>query len=56
MRSTLGTEQEILDLAARNILLVGDAIHAMPILGEEGTNYAIKDGVDLAEHLATHGP
>ena len=56
MRSTLGTEQEIKDLTARGILLVGDAIHAMPILGGEGGNNAMKDGVDLAEHLATHGP
>ena len=56
MRSTLGTEQEIKDLTARGILLVGDAIHEMPILGGEGGNYAIKDGVDLAEHIATHGP
>ena len=55
MRSTLGTEQDIKDLTARGILLVGDAIHAMPILGGEGGNNAMKDGVDLAEHLATHG-
>ena len=56
MRSTLGTEQEIKDLTAQGILLVGDAIHAMPILGGEGGNNAMKDGVDLAEHLATYGP
>ena len=55
MRSSLGTEQEIKDLTARGILLVGDAIHAMPILGGEGGNNAMKDGVDLAEHIATYG-
>ena len=55
MRSTLGTEQEIRKLADRGVLLVGDAIHAMPILGGEGGNNAMKDGVDLAEHIAAHG-
>ena len=56
MRSTLGSEQEIRKLADRGVLLVGDAIHAMPILGGEGGNNAMKDGVDLAEHIAAHGP
>ncbi|CAD6563816.1 MAG: hypothetical protein ASARMPREDX12_000074 [Alectoria sarmentosa] len=56
MRSTLGTEQEIKDLADRGVLLVGDAVHAMPLLGGEGGNNAMKDGVDLAEHIAAHGP
>ncbi|KAL9137677.1 MAG: hypothetical protein Q9175_001131 [Cornicularia normoerica] len=56
MRSTLGTEQEIKDLTDRGVLLVGDAIHAMPLLGGEGGNNAMKDGVDLAEHIAAHGP
>ena len=56
MRSTLGAEQEIRKLADRGVLLVGDAIHAMPILGGEGGNNAMKDGVDLAEHIAAHGP
>ncbi|KAF6241756.1 hypothetical protein HO173_000468 [Letharia columbiana] len=56
MRSTLGTEQEIKDLTDQGVLLVGDAVHAMPLLGGEGGNNAIKDGVDLAEHIAAHGP
>lgn len=56
MRSTLGTEQQINDLTGRGVLLVGDAVHAMPILGGEGGNNAMKDGVDLAEHLIAHGP
>ena len=56
MRSTLGTEQEIKDLTDRGVLLVGDAVHAMPLLGGEGGNNAMKDGVDLAEHIAAHGP
>lgn len=56
MRSTLGTEQEIKDLTDRGVLLVGDAVHAMPLLGGEGGNNAMKDGIDLAEHIAAHGP
>ena len=56
MRSTLGTEQDIQNLADRGVLLIGDAVHAMPILGGEGGNTAMKDGVDLAEHIAAHGP
>ena len=56
MRSTLGTEQEIKELTDRGVLLVGDAVHAMPLLGGEGGNNAMKDGVDLAEHIAAHGP
>ena len=56
MRSTMGTEQDIKDLTDRGVLLMGDAVHAMPILGGEGGNHAMKDGVDLAEHIATHGP
>ena len=56
MRSTLGTEQEIKDLTDQGVLLVGDAVHAMPLLGGEGGNNAMKDGVDLAEHIAAYGP
>jgi len=55
MRSTLGDKQGIQDLADRGVLLVGDAVHAMPILGGEGGNTAMKDGIDLAEHIAIHG-
>ena len=55
MRSRSATEEDIRDLTDQGILLLGDAIHTMPILGGEGANMAIKDGVDLAEHLAEHG-
>lgn len=27
----------------------------MPILGGEGANNAMKDGVDLAQHIVNHG-
>ena len=56
MSTTMATEQKIQDLADRGVLLVGDAVHAMPIFGGDGANYAMKDGIDLAEHIATHGP
>ena len=55
MRSTLGTESTIKELADRGVLLLGDAVHAMPILGGEGGNHAMKDGVDLAEWIAAYG-
>lgn len=55
MRSTLGSPADVENLAGQGVLLMGDAVHAMPILGGEGANTAIKDGVDLAEHIARHG-
>ena len=55
MRTTLGTPEQIKELADRGVLLIGDAIHATPILGGEGANMAMKDGVDLAEHIVRHG-
>ena len=55
MRTTLGTPEQIKYLANRGVLLIGDAIHATPILGGEGANLAMKDGVDLAEHIVRHG-
>lgn len=56
MRSSLGTKDDIQDLADQGVLLVGDAIHAMPILGGEGANTAMEDGVELANHVIVHGP
>lgn len=55
MRSTLGGPVEFDHLAKQGVLLIGDAIHAMPILGGEGANNAMKDGVDLAQHILRHG-
>ena len=55
MRTSLGTPEQIKILANRGVCLIGDAIHAMPILGGEGANMAMKDGVDLAEHIVLHG-
>ena len=55
MRSSLGTPSDIENLARRGVLLIGDAVHAMAILGGDGGNMAIKDAIDLAEYLTRHG-
>ena len=52
MRSLLVPLEKLQELADQGILLIGDAAHAMPILGSEGAIWAIKDGIDLANHLA----
>lgn len=56
MRSLLVSPTDIVSLASRGVLLIGDAVHAMPTLGGEGANLAIKDGFDLPEHIAANGP
>lgn len=55
MRSVIVGLAELQRLANDGVVLVGDAVHAMPILGGEGANAAIADGMELAEHLASHG-
>ncbi|ETS77796.1 hypothetical protein PFICI_09858 [Pestalotiopsis fici W106-1] len=42
-------------LSERGVLLIGDAVHATPILGGEGAQLAIQDGLDLAEYISNHG-
>lgn len=51
MRSIMIPPNQLEDLAEQGVFLIGDAAHAMPILGGEGANMAIKDGVDLADRL-----
>ena len=55
MRVVLPELSEAIRLAALDVVLIGDAAHATPILGGEGANVAIQDGIDLAEHIATRG-
>ncbi|KAL8924245.1 MAG: hypothetical protein Q9172_002785 [Xanthocarpia lactea] len=55
MRTSLGGHAEVNNLVKQGVLLVGDAVHAMPILGGEGANNAMMDGVDLAQHILNHG-
>lgn len=52
MRSTIVPLGDIQDLADRRIWLIGDAAHAMPILGGEGANQVITDAIDLAKHIS----
>ena len=55
MRAVSPNLFEATRLAGLNVVLIGDAAHATPILGSEGANIAIQDGIDLAEHIATRG-
>lgn len=55
MRCLQPNTSEVQRLSEHQVTLLGDAIHATPILGGEGANVAIKDGLDLAEWIASHG-
>jgi 2-polyprenyl-6-methoxyphenol hydroxylase-like FAD-dependent oxidoreductase len=54
MRTTSVNVEDLLSLVSKNIVLIGDSAHAQPILGGNGGNAAIKDGLDLAAHIAEH--
>jgi len=55
MRSVLVSVPELKGAADHGIVLMGDSVHAGPILGGYGANAAIKDGVELAEYIIEHG-
>lgn len=55
MRSVMPVPEEAQRLAGHGVVLIGDAVHAMPILMGEGANMAIKDGINLTEHIASKG-
>ena len=55
MRTLMPNLSEAQWLAKNEVVLIGDAIHTTPILGGEGANMAIRDGIDLAQHIGTHG-
>ena len=46
---------ELARLAGHGVALVGDAVHATPILGGDGANTAIQDGMELADYIAANG-
>ena len=52
MRKTLGGASEVHELAQRGVVMIGDTVHALPILGGEGANVAMEDGLQLAEYIA----
>lgn len=55
MRTLMPDRSEAQRLTKHGVVLIGDAVHATPILGGEGANLAIRDGIDLAQHIVTHG-
>lgn len=55
MRTVLVSLQDLQELAPKGIFFMGDAVHAEPILGGQGANNAITDGLELAECIATYG-
>lgn len=56
MRTVLVSLQELQALGRRGVFLMGDAVRADPILGGEGANVAITDGLELADCIARKGP
>ena len=55
MRDVMPDASEAQRLADHGVILIGDAVHAVPILGGEGANLALKDGIALADHIAKEG-
>ena len=55
MRSVMVGRQGLEEAAGKGILLMGDAAHSSPILGGNGANAAIRDGIELADFIAEHG-
>ena len=55
MRTVLVSRMDLQRLAESCVFFVGDAAHAQPILGGEGANEAIRDGVEMAECVAEDG-
>lgn len=42
---------QLQEMAKQGIVFMGDSVHAEAILGGEGANMAILDGLDLAQHI-----
>ena len=55
MRTVEVDLSDLQELAKKGVYFMGDAVHAQPILGGEGANAAIRDGIDLAEQTANYG-
>ncbi|KAF2788262.1 FAD/NAD(P)-binding domain-containing protein [Melanomma pulvis-pyrius CBS 109.77] len=55
MRRALMGLHDLQMLGRKGVFFLGDSVHAEPILGGEGANVAIKDGVELAECILRNG-
>lgn len=55
MRSVFVKGPELLEAARRGVVVIGDSVHAGPILGGYGANAAVKDGVEIAEQIIANG-
>lgn len=55
MRTTSVPEDNLVRLAEKNVFFIGDAVHAQPIIGGNGANEAIIDGLQLADALTKGG-
>lgn len=56
MRTVLVKQQALHALAKKGVFFMGDSVHAEPILGGEGANNAITDGIELAKCISASGP
>ncbi|KAF2877711.1 hypothetical protein BDV95DRAFT_559897 [Massariosphaeria phaeospora] len=55
MRVGLVSMQELQRLAKKEVFFMGDAVHVEPIIGGQGANVAVTDGLELAECIAKSG-
>lgn len=55
MRTVLVSHRELCALAKKGVFFIGDSVHAEPILGGEGANNAIIDGMELAKCISKYG-
>ena len=55
MRTVDVNTSDLEELASKRIFLIGDAVHAQPILGGEGANVAMTDAIQVAEEIVTGG-
>ena len=56
MRTVLVPENDFRRLLKRRvIIMIGDSVHATPLLGAKGANFAILDAMELAGGIEEHG-
>jgi len=53
MRTSLVDLGELKRLRGEGLVVIGDAVHALPVLGGDGANVAVTDAVHLANILAS---